>query len=161
MLTPDQLEFEERARAVHSPYRSREAVFQSLLLLIPAILSSTTGQLFLKMGMSQVGDFEFTPDAILTVLPQVIFNPFIWLGFIGFIGGTVFWLAVLSRAPLSLAYPVLALSYFVVVIEAWLILGEPLTWQLLAGVGIIFVGVVIVGLSEEQGSTASEAKNSE
>jgi drug/metabolite transporter (DMT)-like permease len=147
MLTPDQLEFEERS---HTSYRSRQAVFQSLLLLIPAILSSTTGQLFLKMGMSQVGDFAFTPNAILAVLPQVILNPYIWLGFIGFMGGTVFWLAVLSRAPLSLAYPILALSYFVVVIEAWLILGEPLTWQLLVGVGIIFVGVIIVGLSEER-----------
>ncbi len=151
MLTPDQLEFEERS---HAPYHSRQAIFQSLLLLIPAIISSTTGQLFLKMGMSQVGDFEFTPDAIAAVLPIVILNPYIWLGFIGFMGGTVFWLAVLSRAPLSLAYPILALSYFVVVIEAWLILGEPLTWQLLVGVGIIFVGVVIVGLSEEKDSPA-------
>lgn len=151
MITPDQLEYDERALAAQAPaYKSRGAIFQSLLLLIPAILSSTTGQLFLKMGMSQVGDFEFTGGAILTVLPQVILNPFIWVGFIGFVGGTVFWLGVISRAPLSLAYPILALSYFVVVMEAWLILGEPLTWQLLLGVAIIFVGVVVVGLSEEQ-----------
>ncbi len=150
MITPDQLEYDERAHAAHTPFKTRAAIFQSLLLLIPAILSSTTGQLFLKMGMSQVGDFAFAPDAILVVLPQIIFNPFIWLGFTGFIGGTVFWLGVISRAPLSLAYPILAMSYFVVVLEAWLILGEPITWQLLVGVAIIFVGVVIVGLSEEQ-----------
>lgn len=150
MITPDQLEYDERSLAAHSTYKSRRAIFQSLLLLIPAILFSTTGQLFLKMGMSQVGGFEFTSNAVLTILPQVIFNPFIWIGFIGFIGGTVFWLGVISRAPLSLAYPILALSYFVVVMEAWLILGEPLTWQLLLGVAIIFVGVVVVGLSEEQ-----------
>lgn len=150
MITPDQLEYDERAHAAHTPFKTRTAIFQSLLLLIPAILSSTTGQLFLKMGMSQVGDFAFAPDAILVVLPQIIFNPFIWLGFTGFIGGTVFWLGVISRAPLSLAYPILAMSYFVVVLEAWLILGEPITWQLLVGVAIIFVGVVIVGLSEEQ-----------
>ncbi len=148
MITPDQLEYDERAAA--PVYQSRRAIFQSLLLLIPAILSSTTGQLFLKMGMSQIGNFDFTGDGILTVLPQVILNPFIWVGFIGFIGGTVFWLGVISRAPLSLAYPILALSYFVVVMEAWLILGEPLTWQLLLGVAIIFVGVVVVGLSQEQ-----------
>lgn len=102
------------------------------------------------MGMSQVGDFAFTPDAIFAVLPQIAFNPLIWIGFTGFIGGTVFWLGVISRAPLSLAYPILALSYFVVVLEAWLFLNEPLSWQLLAGVAVIFVGVVIVGLSEER-----------
>lgn len=149
MITPDQLEYDERAHAAHVPHKSRAAIFKALLLLIPAILSSTTGQLFLKMGMNQIGDFSFAPDALLTVLPQVILNPFIWVGFIGFIGGTVFWLGVISRAPLSLAYPILAMSYFVVVIEAWLILGEALTWQLLVGVVIIFAGVVIVGLSEE------------
>lgn len=150
MMTPDQLEYDERAHAPHAPYKSRAAIFQSLLLLIPAILSSTTGQLFLKMGMSQVGDFAFTAGGVAAVLPQIILNPFIWVGFIGFVGGTVFWLGVISRAPLSLAYPILALSYFVVVVEAWLILNEPLTWQLLFGVAIIFVGVVVVGLSEER-----------
>lgn len=150
MITPDKLEYDERAHAPHAPYKSRAAVLQSLLLLVPAILCSTTGQLFLKMGMSQVGNFDFTPDAILAVLPQVMLSPFIWVGLAGFVGGTVFWLGVISRAPLSLAYPILAMSYFVVVVEAWLILGEPITWQLLLGVAIIFVGVVIVGLSEEQ-----------
>lgn len=150
MITPDKLEYDERAHAPHAPYKSRAAVLQSLLLLVPAILCSTTGQLFLKMGMSQVGNFDFTPDAILAVLPHVMLSPFIWVGLAGFVGGTVFWLGVISRAPLSLAYPILAMSYFVVVVEAWLILGEPITWQLLLGVAIIFVGVVIVGLSEEQ-----------
>jgi drug/metabolite transporter (DMT)-like permease len=150
MLTPDQIEFEERAHAAPARFTSSSAVFKSLLLLIPAILLSTTGQLFLKMGMTQVGGFEFTPDAIAAVIPQVLSNPFIWLGFAGFIGGTIFWLGVLSRAPLSLAYPILALSYFVVVLEAWLILGEQVTWLRLLGVAVIFVGVVIVGLSEER-----------
>ncbi len=131
-------------------FYSSRAIFQALLLLIPAILSSTTGQLFLKMGMSQVGGFAFTPDAIFSVLPQIAFNPLIWIGFAGFIGGTIFWLGVISRAPLSLAYPILAMSYFVVVLEAWLFLNEPLSWQLLLGVAVIFVGVVIVGLSEER-----------
>ncbi|HZQ05750.1 MAG TPA: EamA family transporter [Anaerolineae bacterium] len=147
MITPDQIEFEERELAAAS-YKSPSAVWKSLLLLIPAILSSTTGQLFLKMGMTQVGGFAFTPSAILETLPSVILNPFIWIGFIGFFGGSVFWLGVISRAPLSLAYPILALSYFVVVLESWLFLGEQVSAQHLLGVAIIFTGVVIVGLSE-------------
>ena len=152
MLTPDQLEFEERALAARDApnFHSPRAVFQAMLLLIPAILLSTTGQLFLKMGMNQVPDFAFTPDAVLAALPAVIFNPFIWIGFAGFIGGTVFWLGVISRAPLSLAYPVLAMSYFVVVLEAWLFLGEQVTLQKIAGVAVIVGGVILVGLSEQR-----------
>jgi drug/metabolite transporter (DMT)-like permease len=151
MITPDQAEFDEREHAART-FRSPRAVFQALLLLIPAILSSTTGQLFLKMGMNQVGSFALAPDTVLAVLPTVFLNPLIWIGFAGFTGGTIFWLGVLSRAPLSLAYPILALSYFVVVIEAWLWLGEQVTWQRLAGVGVIFAGVVLVGLSERRAS---------
>lgn len=147
MITPDQLEYEERAQA-GSEFKSSRAVFQALLLLIPAIVSSTTGQLFLKMGMNQVSDFALTPRTIAAALPAVMLNPLIWLGFAGWIGGTVFWLGVISRAPLSLAYPILALSYFVVVIEAQLFLGEAVTWQRLVGVGIIVAGVILVGWTE-------------
>ncbi len=126
-------------------------VFNALLLLIPAILLSTTGELFFKRGMTEIGQFEFTLSNILPVLLKIVTNPNIWIGGVGFIGGSVFWLFVLSRAPLSLAYPILALSYFVIVIESWLFLGEHLTWQRIAGVAVIYIGVVIVGLSEGSG----------
>lgn len=126
------------------------SMFSGLLLLIPAILLSTTGELFFKMGMNRIGGFAFNPAAVRQVLPRVIRNPFIWIGFIGFGLGAVFWLGVLSRVPLSLAYPILALSYFVVVVEAWLFLHERVTWQRFLGVLVIVVGVLIVGLSEER-----------
>lgn len=147
MITPDELEYADRAQA-GTEFKSSGAVFKALLLLIPAILLSTTGQLFLKMGMNQVSGFAFSADSILQVLPTVAQSPYIWIGFAGFIGGTIFWLGVISRAPLSLAYPILALSYFVVVFEAWLFLGEAVTLQRLVGVAIIVAGVIIVGFSE-------------
>lgn len=122
-------------------------ITSAFLLLIPAILLSTTGELFFKLGMDRVGSFAFSPSAIRAILPRIVRNPFIWIGFVGFGGGALFWLAVLSRAPLSLAYPILALSYFVVVAEAALFLHERVSRQRILGVVIIFVGVVIVGLS--------------
>jgi drug/metabolite transporter (DMT)-like permease len=149
MLTPDQLEYDEREQAAPATFHSSRAIFQALLLLIPAILSSTTGQLFLKMGMNQVRSLAFTPDGIVAALPSVVLNPFIWIGFLGWIGGTVFWLGVISRAPLSLAYPILAMSYFVVVMESWLFLGEQVTLQKIIGVAVIVSGVILVGLSEQ------------
>ena len=120
----------------------------ALWLMLPAILFSTTGELLFKMGMNRIGGFEFSGAAVRQVLPRILLNPFIWFGFIGFGLGAVFWLAVLSRVPLSIAYPILALSYFVVVVEARLILHEHVTWKRLLGVSIIVVGVVVVGLSE-------------
>jgi drug/metabolite transporter (DMT)-like permease len=120
----------------------------ALWLMLPAILFSTTGELLFKIGMNRIGSFDFSGASIRAVLPRILMNPFIWIGFIGFGLGAVFWLAVLSRAPLSIAYPILALSYFVVVVEARLILHERVTWKRILGVSIIVIGVVVVGLSE-------------
>lgn len=122
-------------------------VDSAIWLLIPAILLSTTGELLFKIGMNRIGGFEFSSQGMRAVLPSILRNPFIWLGFLGFGLGAVFWLAVLSRVPLSLAYPILALSYFVVVVEAWLFLHERVTWKRMAGVAVIVVGVIVVGLS--------------
>lgn len=150
MITPDQLEYEER-KAAQRRFKLSPQVFNALLLLIPALLLSTTGELFFKRGMTEIGSFEFSLNNVAPVLFKIVLNPNIWLGGVGFIGGSVFWLFVLSRAPLSLAYPFLALGYFIVVFESWLFLGEHVTWIRLVGVAIIFVGVVIVGLSEGGG----------
>jgi drug/metabolite transporter (DMT)-like permease len=150
MITPDQLEYEEKEVAPRR-FNLSPQVFNALLLLLPALLLSTTGELFFKRGMSEIGTFEFSLSNIVPVLFKIVLNPNIWLGGIGFVGGSVFWLFVLSRAPLSLAYPILAMGYFIVVFESWLFLGERVTWLRVAGVAIIFVGVVMVGLSEGGG----------
>jgi drug/metabolite transporter (DMT)-like permease len=121
----------------------------ALLLLLPAIVLSTTGELLFKLGMNRIGGFQFSPAGLRAVLPRIVTSPFIWFGFIGFGLGAVFWLAVLSRVPLSLAYPILALSYLVVVVEAWLLLNERVTRRRLVGVAVIVVGVIVVGLGQQ------------
>jgi drug/metabolite transporter (DMT)-like permease len=148
MIPPDQLEDEARERAaLDRRFKLSPEIFSALLLLIPAILLSTTGELFFKRGMTEIGTFDYSLSTILPVFGKIISNPNIWAGGVGFVGGSVFWLLVISRVALSIAYPTLALSYFIVVVESWLFLGEKLTWQQLAGVAVIYTGVVIVNLS--------------
>jgi drug/metabolite transporter (DMT)-like permease len=61
--------------------------------------------------------------------------------------GAVAWLTVLSRVPLSLAYPMLALSYAITPILAWLVLGEDVNGLRWAGIGVISLGVLLVARS--------------
>jgi len=117
--------------------------------LVPAILFSTTGELFLKRGMNEIGSFDFV--SVNTIVPtfiKILSNPNIWIGFIGFAGGSVFWLSVISRVPLSLAYPMLALSYVIVVVESWIFLGEGLHPLRIIGSVVVGIGVALVGLSD-------------
>ncbi len=126
---------------------SRETII-ALLWLVPAILLSTTGELFLKRGMNEVGTFDFTATSTLVpTLVKMALNPSIWIGFIGFGGGSLFWLSVISRVPLSLAYPMLGFNYFIVAVEAWIFLGEGLNLWHFVGAVVVGIGVAIVGLA--------------
>jgi drug/metabolite transporter (DMT)-like permease len=126
---------------------TRETI-TALLWLIPAMICSTTGELFLKRGMNEIGALDLA--ALHTIVPTIIkllSNPSIWIGFIGFGCGSFFWLSVISRVPLSLAYPMLGLMYVIVVVEAWMFLGEGLHPMRLLGSLVVGIGVAIVGLS--------------
>ena len=126
---------------------SKETI-TALLWLLPAMLFSTTGELFLKRGMNEIGSFDFTAvSAILPTVTKIATNPFIWIGMIGFVGGSVFWLSVISRVPLGLAYPMLSLSYVIVVVESWIFLNEGLHPLRVIGSLVIIAWVVIVSLS--------------
>ena len=126
---------------------SRE-VINALLWLIPAILLSTTGELFLKKGMNEIGVLDFTSlGSIIPTFIRMAFNVNLWIGFAGFIGGSVFWLSVISRVPLSLAYPMLAIGYVVIAVESWIFLGEGFHPLRIIGSVVVGIGVALVGLS--------------
>ncbi len=148
MIPLDQLEYEERESAPRRRLGVPSEILSALLLLIPAVLITSTAQLAFKYGMGQVGHFDFQWNVIVSMLPKLLTNPFIWLGLIGEFGALAFYLWVIARVPLSLAYPVLAMNYLVVVLESAIFLGERVSWVRILGVAVIIAGVAIVGLSE-------------
>ncbi len=56
---------------------------------------------------------------------------------------TLGWVWILRNAPLHLAYPFMGLAFLIVPILAWLLLGEPIGWQTLAGGALILAGVAL------------------
>jgi drug/metabolite transporter (DMT)-like permease len=120
---------------------------QAFFLLLIAISMSTTGELMLKTGMNQVGVLHLTPDQFVVTLIRAFTNPFVLAGFALIFGGSIFWLAVISRVELSWAYPMLSLGYVLVVLLSWLFLNESVTPLRLVGVAIICLGVFIVSRS--------------
>ncbi len=109
-----------------------------------AISLSVTGELLLKHGMNKVGVLSFQPDLLIPTMIRVFTTPFVLAGFAFFFGGSIFWLSVISRLPLSYAYPMLSSSYILVVLASWLILGEAINVTRIVGVFIIMGGVAVV-----------------
>ncbi|WP_256205566.1 EamA family transporter [Calditerricola satsumensis] len=60
---------------------------------------------------------------------------------------TILWLFVLSRVPLSVAYPAQSVAYILGVMGAFVWFGEPITvWKVL-GCLLIMAGVSLIGFA--------------
>ena len=65
-------------------------------------------------------------------------------GFVLLFGGSLFWLAVISRVNLSIAYPLLAIGYVLTTIWALVFLKEAVPSSRWLGIGAIIIGIVLV-----------------
>jgi multidrug transporter EmrE-like cation transporter len=116
-------------------------------LVITGVLLNAAAQLLLKAGTNAVGHFEFHVDNILPVGLKLAFEPHILGGMTCYAVSLVVWIMALSRAPVSVAYPMLSIGYVINAFIAYFWFGEPLASQKLLGIGIIVIGVWLVAKS--------------
>ena len=106
---------------------------------------SVVGQICLKSGMDQVGALSAANiGAVIQTAWRVVTTPMVLLGLACYVIGAAFWLMVLSRLNLSLAYPMLALTYILIPLASQFFLGEQVPSLRWLGIGIVFVGVIVV-----------------
>ena len=123
---------------------------KSLALILLAILIAVGGQFSLKYGVGQVGRIDGAAIANpLQLLTRVALNKYVILGLMLYGMGAAVWIVVLSRVPLSFAYPMLGLSYVAVVLVSALFLQESVSLTRWAGVVLIVVGVALVGQTHD------------
>lgn len=123
----------------------------SVALILVSVAFATAGQFTLKAAMNHV-THGAGPESPVDTLLRAAREPRLWAGLTLFGISAIFWLAVLSKVPLSFAYPFVGLSYIVIVLVARLVLHEhvpPLRWL---GVAIVATGIAIVGLSFRRAS---------
>lgn len=116
-----------------------------LALVVVNVALGVVGQFLLKKGMTIVGD-------TLTVSPTLFFfkaftSPFVFGGLLFYAVSLLIWLVVLSKVDLSLAYPLISLSYVFVILSSWLFLHEPLNMFRIFAVVFIMIGVTLLGQS--------------
>ena len=120
-------------------------LYQLPLPLLAAILAAI-GQLTLRMAMLKVGAINVTTLANpIALIPRLLTQPLLWAAGLIYMAGFLIWLTVLSRVPLSVAYPIIATTYVIVPLLSVLFLGEKLFWQHWLGMIVICIGVGLVG----------------
>lgn len=120
-----------------------------ILLILVSVCLSSGSQVLLKLGMSasEIQLALMQTDRPLLIATSIMTSPLVVAGLLCFGLSALFWLFVLSKIPLSTAYPFVALGIVITTASGRLLLGEAISAYKALGIVLIVSGVVAVGAS--------------
>lgn len=122
--------------------------WRELALALLCVILASAAQLSLKLGVSVLPLLQ--AEGLMAMRQAEAVSTTLWLvvGLACYGLSLLLWIRVLMRLPLSVAYPLLSISYVLVYLVAtsWPAWGETGTPARSAGVGLIILGVVLVSL---------------
>jgi multidrug transporter EmrE-like cation transporter len=118
------------------------------VLILTGVGLNAAAQLLLKVATRPLAHFTaFNADTLgASVVILAGSLPF-WTGMACYAASVCVWLAALSKAPVSTAYPMLSLGYVVVAAVSVLWLGESMAPAKVIGIALICGGVILVSRS--------------
>ena len=109
-----------------------------ILLTFTVVLLLVAGQVLFRLGV----DGKNFGSILETI--NVLFTPIVVAGLSIYVLSTMLWLYVLTRVPISQAYPMLALAYPIMLVFARYLFSEEVSLIRWIGAIIICVGVVLI-----------------
>ncbi len=118
------------------------------LLILTGVGFNAAAQLLLKTATRGLAHFSDFGAATLMSSVLILFrSPPFWAGMVCYGISLCVWLAALSKAPVSTAYPMLSLGYVAVAIVSAVWMGEALSVAKVLGIALICGGVVVMSRS--------------
>jgi multidrug transporter EmrE-like cation transporter len=117
----------------------------TFLLIIGSVAMSAFAQILLKTGMSnvQIGA-SLAARRWAELALQVSTNQWVVLGLLLYFLSAVVWLGVLARVEVSFAYPFVGIGFVFTMLLGWLLMGDAINLQRVAGTLMIAGGVVLI-----------------
>ena len=101
------------------------------------------GQGVAKIGLGKIDELGLTP--IMDNLMKLVRSPYLWIGGILLVVGTLYWFTVLKRLEFSVALPVTCVLTLVFsVLFSLLVFGEQVSMMRGMGLGLAVVGIVLI-----------------
>ena len=116
----------------------------NLALILTSTILGVVGQMTLKKGMTALGPLALTAREAPGLALRIFTTPAVIIGLGIYVTSSCFWLLALSRVQLTYAYPFASLSYVLIVIASWMLLGEHPSPLRLGGMAIIMIGVLLI-----------------
>lgn len=114
-------------------------------LIIFVVITNALSQTLLKQGMVKIGAFDLSGSTALGTVTRIVFDPWVIAGLLVMAISMAAHLYVLSRVPLTFAFPFIALSYVVVLAIGYFLFRESLNINHFIGTALIIAGIVFIG----------------
>ena len=118
-------------------------IYMILRLLPISLLQSlllSSGQVFLKYGLTKAGDFAWSSS----YFKSLFFNLHFISSGICYGLGSVLWMYIIKHYPFSMAYPMVSISYIIGVFSAIIFFHEQIPMTRWIGVCFILIGCFLV-----------------
>jgi len=107
------------------------------------ILLTVYGQIVIKYQVLKAGALpEPSADKIWFLL-NLLLDPWVASALVAALLASVTWMAAMTQLPLSHGYPLLSLSFVMVLAASSLYFGEPITLLKVSGVALIILGIIV------------------
>ena len=117
-----------------------KVMIKLLLLMLLQTAMLVFGQVFLKLGMQQIGSFSWNAECIL----QVLTNLWLLVGIILLIVANVYWLWLLNKFPFSVIYPLTSMGFMLGMLSGMLVFHETVDWAQWLGVCLVIGGCLLI-----------------
>jgi undecaprenyl phosphate-alpha-L-ara4N flippase subunit ArnE len=89
----------------------------------------------------------FKQSAMTGTLSGSMAKPLTWIGILFWAIELLAWAAVLTHVPLTIAFPLMALSYVTIALAGIVVFKERVNFRHVAGVLLVTLGVACVGVT--------------
>jgi len=114
--------------------------FAQIALLTFYALAMTSGQILFKLAALRTASLGHVGESLLALLQNGFFLSAVFL----YAGLTVLWVWILMFTPLSRAYVFTALAFAVTPLAGAALFGEPISFRLVVGIGLIVGGLICI-----------------
>jgi drug/metabolite transporter (DMT)-like permease len=120
-------------------------MLKTLIVMLLAVTAGTIGDILLAKGMKEMGDIStMNLRGILNAVSQALTSPKLIIGTAMLAVFFFLWLAVLSWEDLSVALPMQALNYVLVVFLSEYLVGEVVSPTRWVGTILVCIGVILI-----------------
>jgi multidrug transporter EmrE-like cation transporter len=105
------------------------------------IILSVYGQIMLKWRLGHHGEMPETVSGGVMYLARALMDGYVLSAFLTAFLASLSWMTALTKFDVSHAYPLTAISFILVLLFGWWLLGESMSLVKVSGVALIVLGI--------------------